>query len=114
MPKFEAGSIILVNFPFTDLLSFKVRPALALATYGEDVIILGIFSKVPELLQPTWIKIEQHEADFHKTGLKKTSIIKTEKITVIHQSLVKMEIGRLSPAWLTLVKKTLLQTLKLD
>ena len=114
MPKFDAGAIILVNFPFTDLLSSKVRPALALASYGEDVIILGIFSKVPEFLQPTWIKIDQHEADFHKTGLKKTSIIKTEKITVIHKSLIKKEIGRLSPVWLTAVRKTILQTLKLD
>ena len=114
MPKFEAGSIILVNFPFTDLLSSKVRPALALAAYGEDVIILGIFSKVPEFLQPTWIKIDQHEGDFHKTGLKKTSIIKTEKITVIHKSLIKKEIGRLYPAWLTSVRETLLKTLKLD
>jgi mRNA interferase MazF len=114
MAKFEAGSIILVNYPFTDLLSSKVRPALSLATYGEDVIILGIFSKVPELLQPTWIKIDQHDVDFHKTGLKKTSIIKTEKITIIHKSLTIKEIGWLSPVWLTSVRKTLLQTLKLD
>jgi hypothetical protein len=44
---YEPGSIVLVNFPFTDLQSSKVRPALALTTKGDDVIILGIFSKVP-------------------------------------------------------------------
>lgn len=114
MPTFEAGSIILVNFPFTDLLSSKVRPALALASFGEDVIILRIFSKVPDFLQPSWIRIDQHEADFQHTGLKKTSIIKTEKITVIHNSLIKKEIGRLSPARLTSIRKTLLQTLQLN
>jgi mRNA interferase MazF len=114
MPTFEIGSVILVNFPFTDLLSSKVRPALILASYGEDVIILGIFSKVPDFLQPSWIKIDQHEEGFQHTGLKKTSVIKTEKITVIHKSLIKKEIGRLAPAWLTSVRKILRQTLNLD
>jgi mRNA interferase MazF len=89
MPTYEIGSVILVNFPFTDLLSSKVRPALVLAPHGEDVIILGIFSKVPEGLQPSWVKIDQNEANFRQTGLKKTSIIKTEKITVLHKSLIK-------------------------
>ena len=113
MPPYESGSLILVNFPFTDLLSSKVRPSLVLASQGDDVIILGIFSKVPEVLQPSWVKIDQQDPDFPQTGLKKTSIIKTEKITVLHKSLVKKEIGRLPPAWLSLVRETLLQTLKL-
>lgn len=114
MPTYEIGSVILVNFPFTDLLSFKVRPALVLASHGEDVIILGIFSKVPEGLQPSWVKIDQHEADFRQTGLKKTSIIKTEKITVLHKSLIKRKIGQLPLTWLSLVRKTILRTLQLD
>jgi mRNA interferase MazF len=45
MPKPE--EIWLVNFPFTDQTSAKVRPALVIASYGSDLIILGIFSKVP-------------------------------------------------------------------
>jgi mRNA interferase MazF len=114
MPNYETGSVILVNFPFTDLLSSKVRPALVLAPHGDDVIILGIFSKIPEVLQPSWVKIDQHEAYFRQTGLKKTSIIKTEKITVLHKSLIKRNIGQLPPTLLSFVRKTILRTLLLD
>lgn len=63
---------------------------------GDDVIILGIFSKSIDELRESWIKVDGLSPDFHQTGLKKTSIIKTEKITVIHQSLVRKELGSLS------------------
>ena len=45
---YKPADIILVNFPFTDLVSSKVRPAVVITIKGEDVIILGIFSKIPE------------------------------------------------------------------
>ena len=43
----KRGEIWLLRFPFTDLSSSKVRPALIIATYEEDSIVLGIFSRVP-------------------------------------------------------------------
>jgi len=43
----KPGEIWLVRFPFSDLTSTKVRPAPVLATHRQDVIILGIFSKIP-------------------------------------------------------------------
>jgi len=41
----KPGEIWLVKFPFSDLTSAKLRPALILAVHREEVIILGIFSK---------------------------------------------------------------------
>ncbi|MCJ7812550.1 type II toxin-antitoxin system PemK/MazF family toxin [bacterium] len=114
MPMYKPGTVVLVNFPFTDLQSAKVRPALVLTTKGDDAIILGIFSKVPEELRESWIKLDEHSKDFSRTGLKKTSIIKTEKITVIHRSLIRKEIGNLSPELMQKVKKTLLKTLEIE
>jgi len=114
MTRFKPGTVVLVNFPFTDLQSSKVRPALALTTKGEDIIILGIFSRVPEELQESWIKIDELDKKFNQTGLKKTSIIKTEKIAVVHQSLIRKEIGYVSPEFMEKVKQTLRKTLGLE
>ena len=114
MPMYEPGTIVLVNIPFTDLQSSKVRPALVLVSKGDDVIILGIFSKVPEELIGSWIKIDGLNPDFFHTGLKKTSIIKTEKITVVHQSLIRKELGYLSSELMQQVKQTLRKTLKIE
>jgi len=114
MSMYESGTVVLVNFPFTDLQSTKVRPALVLNTKGDDVIILGIFSKVPEALRESWIKLDEHSKDFSRTGLKKTSIIKTEKITVIHRSLIRKELGILSPELMQKFKRTLLKTLEIE
>ena len=114
MPMYEPGSIVLVNFPFTDLQSSKVRPALALTTKGDDVIILGIFSKVPDEIRESWVKVDEVNPNFHLTGLKKTSILKTEKITVVHRSLIRKELGRLPSELMQQVKKTLLKTLEME
>jgi len=98
----------------SDLQSSKVRPALILSSQGDDVIILGIFSKVPDELRESWIKVQEKSSDFFRTGLRKTSIIKTEKITVIHQSLIRKQLGHLSQELMERVKKTLRQTLEMD
>lgn len=48
---YKIVDIILVNFPFTDLFSSKLIPTVIVTVKGEDVIILGIFSKIPEKIQ---------------------------------------------------------------
>jgi mRNA-degrading endonuclease toxin of MazEF toxin-antitoxin module len=114
MSTYEPGKVVLVNFPFTDLQSIKIRPALVLTTKGDDVIILGIFSKLPEQLRESWIKVDEQSKDFSLTGLKKTSIVKTEKITVIHRSLIRRELGIFPSELMQKVKKTLLKTLGIE
>ncbi|MBZ0191706.1 MAG: type II toxin-antitoxin system PemK/MazF family toxin [Candidatus Kuenenia stuttgartiensis] len=46
--------------------------------------------------------------------MRKTSIIKTEKITVIHQSLVRKELGSLSFELMQQVRKILRKTLEIE
>lgn len=85
MARYRPGTVVLVSFPFTDRKSSKVRPALVLTSKADDVIILGIFSRVPYQMSESWIKLEEEMEGFTQTGLKKTSLVKTEKITVIHE-----------------------------
>lgn len=110
---YKPGDIVLVNFPFTDLISSKVRPAIVITTKGEDIIIIGIFSKIPESIQDSWFVIEETAEYFAASGLKKRSVIKTEKIAVVHTSIVKKTLGSLQENIFTKVKEKLKKTLEL-
>ena len=110
---YKPGDILLVNFPFTDLISSKVRPAIVITAKGEDIIIIGIFSKIPETIQDSWFVIEETAEYFAASGLKKRSIIKTEKIAVIHNSIVKKVLGTLRKDIFDTVKEKLKKTLQL-
>ena len=96
MPGPERGEVWLVRFPFTDLSTTKLRPALALAFHSEDVIVMGIFSRVPDVVfRETWLLVEETHPEFSLTGLKKTSLLKAEKIAVVHESVFQRRLGRL-------------------
>lgn len=111
---YKPGDVVLVNFPFTDLISSKVRPAVVIAAKGEDVIILGIFSKIPEKIQESWFIVDETDDYFTKTGLKKKSIIKTEKIAVVHNSVIRKSLGALSLNVFAEIKTKLKKTLCLE
>ena len=112
MPRPRRGEIWLVRFPFTDLVSTKLRPALVLAIHGEDVIVMGIFSQVPAgTLRKTWVLIEEQYPLFSRSGLKKTSLLKAEKIAVVHESIFQKKLGSLPSDLLTQVQEALKRAL---
>jgi mRNA interferase MazF len=115
MLKPKRGEIWLVRFPFTDLVSTKLRPALVWATYGEDVIVIGIFSQIPSgTLHKTWVLISEQHPTFLRSGLKKTSLLKAEKIAVVHESIFQRKLGSLPAAFLTQVQEALKKALLLS
>lgn len=93
MPKPSGGEVWLVRFPFSDLTTTKLRPALVVAIHGEDVIVVGMFSRVPDNLRPTWLLIKSQHSGFGQTGLKKSSVLKAEKIAVVHESVFQRRLG---------------------
>ncbi|ELS04537.1 growth inhibitor [Xenococcus sp. PCC 7305] len=108
MSKPKPGEIWLVRFPFSDLTAAKLRPALILAIHREEVIIVGIFSKIPAGgLQNSWVLIRDSDAKFSQTGLKKTSLIRTDKIATVSRSVFQRKLGDLSPNLSMKVQKAL-------
>ena len=110
----KLGEIWLVQFPFSDLTITKVRPALVLATYRQDVIILGIFSKIPPgTLTAHWVVLTDTHPNFNQTGLKKSSVIRGDKIATVHQSVFQMRLGALPQDQVLLVETALRNALNI-
>lgn len=109
------GEVWLVRFPFTDLASVKLRPALVWAEHGTDLISLGIFSRIPtSTFSDTWVLLEENHPEFEQIGLKKTSIVKAEKIALIHESVFQRKLGELPEAVLSQIEMSLRKALLLS
>ena len=89
------GKIVLVPFPFTDLTSAKLRPALVIYEGEKDVVMAFISSKIPSELSEIDVLITKNRASFRKAGLKVDSVIKLDKIATVFKDLIVGELGEL-------------------
>lgn len=74
--------IVLIPFPFDDLNSIKVRPAICLTEPKgnyKHVVVAFITSKTPDDLSESDFLINKKAANFSRTGLSVTSIIRLHK-----------------------------------
>jgi mRNA interferase MazF len=95
------GTIVLTPFPFTDLSSTKIRPAVVVSSsrkLGNDVIVAFISSKIIEPILETEFLLTNDHPDFKKTRLKKNSVFKMDKIITLETSILVGEIGKVSPS----------------
>ncbi len=91
------GTIVLVPFPFTDLSSHKVRPALVLSAEkrGEDFVAAFISPKQKRegifdvAIEPT-----------KRNGLKVSSVLKVDKLATLQKKIALGELGLLEPAYM--------------
>ena len=104
------GTIVLSKFPFTDLSTFKRRPAIIVSgskKKGNDIILAFISSKVTEPIEDTDYIIEINHIDFKYTGLKMRSVFKMDKLVTIEKNLIVGEIGKVSSSILQELDKRL-------
>lgn len=92
-PQVLKGSIILINFPFTDLYGEKLRPALVLYEGYLDVTVAAITSEIPQKLLLTDLPILYGTSSFEATGLKHTSIILLDKIATLEKTFITGILG---------------------
>jgi mRNA interferase MazF len=94
MTKPKPLEIWLVNFPFSDLSSTKVRPILVWSEHRNEYIILGIFSKIPaSLWSEAWVLIPDINPQFPQTGLLKNSLVRADKIATVNLSVFNRQLG---------------------
>lgn len=103
----SAGSVVLVKFPFTHLLSAKKRPALVLhqtkhSSRVQLVTLAMITSKV-EGVPMTGDVLVQH---WSQAGLLHPSAVRLAKIATVEIDLIHKTLGTLAKSDLASVRKT--------
>jgi mRNA interferase MazF len=109
---YEAGDIVLVPFPFTDLSAAKRRPVLVLSrrefnTRSEDFVVCGITSNLSNAAHSVLIDGK----DLTKGRIPAPSRVKVAKLATLLQSLAVRTLGRVKPEVLERVRKELLSIL---
>jgi mRNA interferase MazF len=91
MPNFSKNEIILVRYPFSDLTTVKVRPAVIVGRFARtpDYVIVPLTSHTSQLAAGEFVLKEWQAA-----GLNLPSAVK-RGIYTIHESLILKSVGRL-------------------
>jgi len=91
--------IVLVQFPFDDLSSQKVRPAICLTDRIQPynhIVLAFITSRVSQVGTDTDFVIDNQGADFIKTGLKVSSTIRLHRLMTVSDKIISRELGEIS------------------
>lgn len=96
------GRVVLIPFPFDDMTASKVRPAVCLTEPigpHRHVVVAFISSQVSADLAATDIVLDPRRQDFRATGLRVASVLRLHRLVTLTTSLIRRELGHLSPAW---------------
>jgi mRNA interferase MazF len=86
------GDVVVVPFPFSDLTEAKRRPALVLAELDwEDRILCQITSQ--QFMDRYAVPID--ESDFEEGSLRKTSIVRPNRIFTADRKIILYSVGHL-------------------
>lgn len=89
------GSVVLVRFPFSDLSSSKLRPAVVLAFAGRDDWILCQVTGNPYTDSEA---VQIADRDFETGSLQRVSYARPTKLFTANSSLMEIKVGRLKSA----------------
>ena len=109
MPSYSKPEIVLIRYPFSDLTSSKVRPAVVInaAHTSQDLFVVALTSKTSNLLAGEFVL-----AEWKKTGLNVETAVK-RGIYTIKETLVRKRVGKLEDVDAEQLKKSLRTWLEL-
>lgn len=109
--------VVLVPFPFDDLTTTKVRPAVCLTEPigpHRHIILAFITSRTAEQPLATDLVLESGQQDFEQTGLRVSSTLQLHRLMTVTTSLIRRELGELAPPMQVAVRKRLKKLFELD
>jgi mRNA interferase MazF len=107
MARFVSGEVVVVPFPFTDLQSAKVRPAIVIASLSRgDLILCQITSHAGS--HPTPVQILQ--SDFERGGLARLSFASPHRVVTANESCIRRSVGKLKAAKLNDIREAVCAT----
>ncbi len=92
---FQPGEIVHAAFPFTDLTTSKRRPCLVLARSDspDDFVMAFITTSSASAPSAHSVAVDPSHPEWRRTGLKRPSLIRADKLTTLHLSVISGVIG---------------------
>ena len=95
------GKVVLVPFPFDDLSTQKARPAVCLTeplTSHRHIVLAFVTGRAPDEPLDTDIVLDPQDPGFAQTGLEVRSTIRIHRLLTVASTIIKRELGSLSPS----------------
>jgi len=109
MERFVKGEIVVTSFPFSDLSGFRKRPALVIADLqGDDIILCQITGEKREDNYSIVLK----DSDFEKTGLKRESRIRPNRLFTGDKSTIYYKIGKIKNSKINEVQNKIIEIIR--
>ena len=91
MTDYQKGEILLVSFPFADVLQNKRRPAMVVADTGDgDLLVARVTT------QQSRDAFDVDIVNWRGAGLLASSVVRLHKLATIKKSLVERRLGKLT------------------
>jgi len=90
------GKGVLVPFPFDDLSTTKVRPAVCLTEPvgpHRHVVLAFVTSQTPSPLLDADLALDANHPQFSATGLRVSSTLRLHRLMTVTTALVRRELG---------------------
>ena len=108
--------MVLVPFPFTDLSTSKLRPAVIVGIDGsaDDAVFAFVGSRQVTQIGSSEVAVVPNHPEFSLTGLVTSSKVRTAKLVTLSRSLVRRWLGRLGPLLIADLDRALVATLAIN
>ena len=104
------GQVVLFHFPYSNLSSGKIRPAIVLRGLPgqyDDWLICMISSQLSQQIIGIEEIINKDDDDYGSSGLKVPSLIRIFRVAVVEKNSLKGVIGEISPERLKRIKTSI-------